>query len=135
MTAIPRVEGPLKVFLIAGEESGDALGAGLMEALDARVSGGVRYLGIGGARMARYGLTSIFPMEELALHGLTEVVARLPRLWGRINETVAAVLEAEPLRQQRVTQFLLIITKVQFAIEISLHPNSSFGCHCFARRL
>ncbi len=96
MTAIPRVEGPLKVFLIAGEESGDALGAGLMEALDARVSGGVRYLGIGGARMARYGLTSIFPMEELALHGLTEVVARLPRLWRRINETVAAVLEAEP---------------------------------------
>jgi len=51
---------PLTVFLIAGEESGDALGANLMESIVRSVSGEVRFLGVGGARMERLGLVSMF---------------------------------------------------------------------------
>ncbi len=46
--------------------------------------------------MAEQGLTSLFPMEEIALHGMTAVLARLPQLMRRIEETAAAVLAAEP---------------------------------------
>ena len=88
--------GTLKVFLIAGEESGDALGAGLMQALVAAAGGPVTFSGVGGARMGGCGLTSLFPMEEIALHGVTAVLVRLPNLMRRIAETVAAVIAAEP---------------------------------------
>ncbi len=96
MTADLAAGAPLKVFLIAGEESGDALGAGLMQALREATGGSVRFSGVGGRRMAEGGLASLFPMEEIALHGLTAVLARLPNLVRRINETAAAVLAAEP---------------------------------------
>ena len=71
----PRVAeaGPL-VFLIAGEPSGDRLGAGLMSALKQETAGRVRFVGIGGARMAAEGLDSLFPMDELSVMGLVEVL-------------------------------------------------------------
>ena len=87
---------PLKVFLIAGEESGDVLGAGLMAALAEATGGKVRFSGVGGERMARDGLKSLFPMEEIALHGLTEVLRRLPRLLGLVAQTTAAVVAENP---------------------------------------
>ena len=96
MTAGVGAGAPLKAFLIAGEESGDALGAGLMEALGEATGGGVRFAGVGGRRMADHGLASLFPMEEIALHGVTEVLARLPQLAARISQTVAAVVAAGP---------------------------------------
>ena len=96
MTAAPVATRPLSAFLIAGEESGDALGAGLMAALSDKLNGAVRFAGIGGDGMAKHGLTSLFPMEELSLHGITAVLARLPGLIRRINQTVAAVLAANP---------------------------------------
>ncbi len=96
MTGSLAARGALKVFLIAGEESGDTLGAGLMQALTQAAGGPVIFSGVGGARMDACGLTSLFPMEEIALHGLTSVLARLPNLIGRVRETVAAVLAAEP---------------------------------------
>ena len=83
------------VFLIAGEESGDLLGAGLMREL-ARRLGRVTFRGVGGARMAAEGLTSIFPIEMIQLHGLSEVLLRLPDLRRRIAATVDAVVEADP---------------------------------------
>ena len=96
MTAGVTVGAPLRVFLIAGEESGDALGAGLMQALGEATGGRVRFSGVGGRRMADHGLASLFPMEEIALHGVTAVLARLPQLAARISQTVAAVIAAEP---------------------------------------
>jgi lipid-A-disaccharide synthase len=95
MTSAP-VPRPLKVFLIAGEESGDALGAGLMQALNEATGSRVHFSGVGGTRMGRCGLTSLFPMEEIALHGITEVLARLPGLVRRIDQTASAVVAAEP---------------------------------------
>ena len=83
------------VFLIAGEESGDLLGAGLMRELAGRL-GRLTFRGVGGARMAAEGLTSIFPIEMIQLHGLSEVLLRLPDLRRRIAATVDAVVEADP---------------------------------------
>ena len=79
MTADLAAPGTLKVFLIAGEESGDALGAGLMQALVEAAGVPVTFSGVGGARMDGCGLTSLFPMEEIALHGVTAVLVRLPQ--------------------------------------------------------
>lgn len=87
---------PFTAFLVAGEESGDMLGAGLMEALRARQGGEVRFLGVGGRRMTGLGLTSLFPMEEISLHGFTAVIASLPKVLARIGETAAAVVRERP---------------------------------------
>ena len=96
MTTDLAAKAPLKVFLIAGEESGDALGAALMQALAEATGGNVRFSGVGDGRMEARGLVSLFPMEEIALHGLSAVLARLPNLTRRLYETVAAVVAAEP---------------------------------------
>lgn len=85
-----------KIFLIATEESGDRLGAQLMKVLRQRLGGAVRFEGVGGQRMAREGLTSLFPIEELSIVGLTIVVRHLPRLLRLIRGTVDALMRAEP---------------------------------------
>jgi len=86
----------LRLFVIAGEPSGDALGAKLMAALNERRRGRVRYVGVGGAQMAQQGLVSQFPMEEVAVMGLGAIVARLPTLVGHVYRTAAAAVAAEP---------------------------------------
>ncbi len=87
--------GPL-IFLMAGEPSGDALGARLMAALR-RLSGGrVRFAGIGGERMAAEGLDSLVPMDELAVMGLFELLPRIPALLRRIDQTAAAIVAMTP---------------------------------------
>ncbi|WP_114375750.1 lipid-A-disaccharide synthase [Elioraea thermophila] len=83
------------LYLVAGEASGDVLGARLMQALRARQPD-LTFAGIGGARMAEQGLVSLFPMEELSLMGLAEVVPKLPRLLRRLAETEADVLAKRP---------------------------------------
>lgn len=87
-------EGPL-IFLVAGEPSGDQLGARLMAALKAETGGRVRFAGIGGERMAAEGLDSLFPMDELAVIGLAEVLPHLRRILRRLGESVAAVRAAD----------------------------------------
>jgi lipid-A-disaccharide synthase len=86
----------LTLFLIAGEHSGDALGAKLMGALDAGRGGRIRYLGVGGPQMAAAGLSSQFPIEEVAVMGPVAILARLPTILRRISGTAAAVVAAEP---------------------------------------
>lgn len=82
------------IFLIAGEPSGDSLGGHLMAALAERRQ--VRFAGVGGPRMESQGLESLFPMEELSLMGLAEVLPHLPRLSRRIAQTVAEVRKTRP---------------------------------------
>lgn len=93
---LPRDRAPATVFIIAGEESGDILGASLMAALRQRLDGRVRFMGVGGARMEQLGLASMFPMEEIALHGVSEVLVRLPRLLWRIISTARTIADAKP---------------------------------------
>ena len=83
------------LYLVAGEASGDVLGSRLMQALRARRPD-LTFAGIGGARMAEQGLVSLFPMEELSLMGLAEVVPKLPRLLRRLAEAEADVLARRP---------------------------------------
>lgn len=85
-----------KVFLIATEESGDRLGANLMKVLRQRLGGAVRFEGVGGRSMAREGLVSRFPIEELSIIGLAAVVKQLPKILRLIGQTAAAVTEARP---------------------------------------
>jgi lipid-A-disaccharide synthase len=84
----------MRIFLIAGEASGDQLGAGLMQALGARAD--VTFFGVGGAGMVNAGLTSLFPLDDLAVMGFLPVLRHLPRLMKRLDETVAAVLNEKP---------------------------------------
>ena len=86
---------PLKVALVAGESSGDILGAGLMQALKARHPD-VQFIGVGGARMEAEGLRSYFPLERLAVMGLVEVLGRLPELLARRRQLLRDLLEARP---------------------------------------
>jgi lipid-A-disaccharide synthase len=96
MAARTATETGRKVFLIATEESGDRLGANLMKVLRQRLGGAVRFEGVGGRAMAREGLTSLFPIEELSIIGLAAVVKQLPKILRLIKETAAAVTEASP---------------------------------------
>jgi lipid-A-disaccharide synthase len=86
----------LRIFLIATEESGDRLGSSLMKALRQRLGDAVRFEGVGGQSMAREGLTSLFPIEELSIMGFAAVVKQLPMILRRIRETADAVIAAAP---------------------------------------
>ena len=85
-----------RIFLIATEESGDRLGASLMKVLRQRLGDAVRFEGVGGRAMAREGLESLFPIEELSIIGLAAVVKQLPKILGLIKETAIVVTEASP---------------------------------------
>jgi len=86
----------LRLFLVAGEHSGDALGAKLMAAINARARGRVRYLGVGGEGMAAQGLVSQFPLSDVAVMGPMSILPRLPRIMRRVYGTVSAAIAAEP---------------------------------------
>jgi lipid-A-disaccharide synthase len=83
------------IYIAAGEASGDILGARLMAALRARRPD-LTFAGIGGERMAEQGLGSLFPMRELSLMGLLEVIPNLRRLARRMDEAEADVLARRP---------------------------------------
>lgn len=87
--------GALRVFLIAGEPSGDRLGAALMAGLKA-LAPGVEFHGIGGPLMQAEGLQSLFPMQELSVMGIAEVLPKYFHLKRRIREAAAAALAAQP---------------------------------------
>jgi lipid-A-disaccharide synthase len=86
----------MRIFLIAGEESGDHLGAPLMAAIQALAPGPVMFSGIGGRAMAERGLRSLFPLEELAVNGFSAIPARLPLILRRIREAADAVIAEKP---------------------------------------
>ncbi|MCV2870073.1 lipid-A-disaccharide synthase [Defluviimonas sp. WL0002] len=85
----------MNLFLIAGEASGDALGAALMAGLKHLVPG-VRFEGVGGPLMEAEGVESRFPMEELSVMGLMEVLPKYRHLKRRIRETAEAVAASRP---------------------------------------
>src|SRR3984893_10494204 len=84
------------VFLVAGEESGDRLGAALMRALRERTGGQVRFVGGGGGEMAAEGLESLYSIEDLPIIGFSAIPRRLPKILRLMRLTVKAVVAKRP---------------------------------------
>jgi lipid-A-disaccharide synthase len=87
---------PLSIYLVAGEESGDALGGALARALTARAGDGVKLAGVGGRAMAAAGIVSPFAIDDLSIIGIAGLAQRLPTIFRRIRETADAVVAARP---------------------------------------
>lgn len=87
---------PLRVGIVAGEESGDLLAADLIAALSRQTGRPVELIGVGGRHLAALGLKSLFDGSEIALMGITAVLRDLPRLVRRIGQTAAAIAAARP---------------------------------------
>ena len=84
------------VFLVAGEESGDRLGAALMRALRERTGGQVRFVGVGGREMAAEGVASLYPIADLPIIGFSAIPRRLPKILRLMRLTVKAVVAERP---------------------------------------
>lgn len=112
MTAEPRL------FLIAGEPSGDLLGGALMAGLRALCGPGLDMTGLGGPAMAAEGLTSLFPIDELSVMGLAEVLPRAPALLRRIGQTARAVAAARP-------DALITIDSPDFSLRVAARARAA----------
>jgi lipid-A-disaccharide synthase len=86
----------LRIFIVAGEPSGDFLAARLMDALRAAAGPDISFAGVGGENMAARGLDSLFPIADLAVMGLVEVLPRLPLILKRLDQTLAAIERFRP---------------------------------------
>ncbi len=89
-------EQELRLVLIAGEHSGDALGAKLMAAITEKTGGQVRFSGVGGELMEAQGFHSIFPLSDVAVMGPLAILKRLPQIVRRVHHAVDAALAADP---------------------------------------
>lgn len=87
---------PLKLFVVTGEHSGDALGGRLMAAIRACHAGPVTFAGVGDHEMAAQGLSSLYPMTDVAVMGPLSILPRLPRIIRRVHATVDAALAFRP---------------------------------------
>ena len=87
---------PLKLFVVAGEHSGDALGGRLMAALNGQASGAITYAGVGAEGMEGQGLSSLYPMADVAVMGPLAILKRLPHIVSRVYQTVDAALAFAP---------------------------------------
>ena len=85
----------MKIYLIAGEPSGDLLGSRLMRAMIAK-NPEVEFYGIGGETMEREGMKSLFDISELAVMGLLEVLPSLPKILKRFSQTIADIERVKP---------------------------------------
>src|SRR5262249_54056909 len=98
-TMSPRTMGPHTsphIFLVAGEESGDRLGAALVAAIRQRTQGPVQFSCVGGAHMAAEGVPSLFALGDLAIIGWSAIPKSLPAILRRIRETADAIISAKP---------------------------------------
>ncbi|MEO9826254.1 MAG: lipid-A-disaccharide synthase [Paracoccaceae bacterium] len=85
----------MKLYLLAGEPSGDKLGAALMAGLKERAPD-ITFKGVAGPLMQAEGMDSLFPMEELSVMGIAEVLPKYPELRRRLKETAQDVLNWQP---------------------------------------
>ena len=95
------------IYIVIGEESGDQLGVGAVRALKRATGGQVRFAGLAGERMQREGLTTLFPLSEIAVMGIVNIIKQYPSLYRRGMEVVRDVLETKP-------DLLLIIDSPEF---------------------
>ena len=115
-------ESPPLIYLVAGEPSGDLLGAQLMAALRDATGGHVAFTGVGGPRMAEQGLTSLFPMSDLAIMGFAEVVRHIPMVKRRIREVAADVQAKSPAT-------VVTIDAPAFTLRVQRQLRAAFGAN------
>lgn len=89
-------EEPLRIFIVAGEHSGDALGAKLLATLRTRLGDRLQVAGVGGEAMERLGFRSDFPMSDVAVMGPLAILRHLPRIVRRVHATVDNALRFNP---------------------------------------
>ena len=102
----------MKIFIIAGEDSGDNLGAALMDSLSKVTDSSINFVGIGGNGMTNRGLQSLFPMSELSVMGLVEIASQYTKLKKRIDQTVSFILDEKP-------DILLTIDAPEFCFRVA----------------
>lgn len=103
---------PLRLAVVAGEPSGDILGADLVRALTGLLGQPPELVGVGGPRLISEGLESLFDYSELSIIGFSAVIARLPKLVWRIRQTANAIIAAKP-------DCLLIIDSPDFSHRVA----------------
>lgn len=94
--AMETVARSLKIFIVAGEHSGDALGSKLIRAIKKQYTGQISFAGVGGEEMAQEGFTSLFPIEDAAVMGPISILPRLPHIMRRVYQTVGAAVVFSP---------------------------------------
>ena len=109
----------MKIALIAGEASGDKLGAALIDGFDAILEQPADFIGVAGPRMMARGMDSLFAMQELSVMGIVEILKQYPRLKRRLNETADYIIAQNP-------DVLITIDAPEFSLRLSkiIHAKS-----------
>ena len=102
----------MKIFIIAGEDSGDKLGSAIIDGLKETFDGSIHFVGVGGNGMKSRGLESIFPMSELSVMGIIEIALQYSNLKIRLNQTIQAILVEKP-------DILLTIDAPEFCFRVA----------------
>lgn len=102
----------MKIFIIAGEDSGDKLGSAIIDGLREVTDVPPKFVGIGGNGMISRGLESIFPMSELSVMGFVEITSKYKSLKKRLNQTISSILDEKP-------DILLTIDAPEFCFRVA----------------
>lgn len=102
----------MKIFIIAGEDSGDKLGSAIIDGLREVTDVPPKFVGIGGNGMVSRGLDSIFPMSELSVMGFVEIASKYKSLKKRLNQTISSILDEKP-------DILLTIDAPEFCFRVA----------------
>jgi len=102
----------LKIFIIAGEDSGDKLGSAIIDGLIKTIDVPPKIVGIGGIGMLSRGLEPVFPMSELSVMGVVEIAFQYKNLKKRLNQTISSILDEKP-------DILLTIDAPEFCFRIA----------------
>ena len=102
----------MKIFIIAGEDSGDKLGSAIIHSLREKLDNPPSFVGIGGTAMTNHGLNSIFLMSELSVMGFVEIANNYKNLKKRLDQTVSAILDEKP-------DILLTIDSPEFCFRVA----------------
>lgn len=105
------VSRPLRIAVVAGEESGDLLGADIIRALRSDATA-VELSGVGGRHLQELGLKSLFDAGEIALVGIGAIMRDLPRLMRRISQTARDIVAAKP-------DCLITIDSPEFSLRVA----------------
>lgn len=103
---------PVKIGIIAGEESGQLLAADLIKALQSKLGKPVNLIGVGGASLAQFGLASVFDPQDIALTGIADVIKSLPRLIGHVRKTADFIARESP-------DCLLLVDSPDFSLRVA----------------